>query len=606
MQQRRQNPYVSLTIIALSLCAVIAHAASSINGKSAAPRKSYKGRVQNRKLVKCKYKVGKGGKGGDIPPPPPTRRVEEGERKTMGIVPNLYYASEVAEKIYYSKEEPAGAIPITYSAPAPAPLEENNWHYEYDGFYDPNEEYEICPEPSAMPSLSSVPSFHPTDRPSPSPSLSTSPSLSPSVSSYPTTVLRAACNAIFEGSVYTGTKDTHRMVKGKYYYEMVTDDGADVQSILASLDAILKERVSPIVVQCGDYLNVSTDIDGVDLSSNALAISPYNARRMLESEKRFWGIEDSEERELQLDGVDLGKNDISVKNDCRPDALVGDGENCNTYEGTYVLYIRESGESMTDIHAISNVSGAISDQMSGVDELSLVGLIDGLEALYFLGDALPSSTTTIGKLTDGRDANVKSSLSATGISLVSVGSLVTLLFLYAATRRRESYKVQRIEEVYEDDESIFGKNGQMAGTDNTSNGSDAWRATRSAHVLGEEDSVFSCDLESDNIMHDLRVAEKRRLYGMGGKTRYSQVGPRENDLGGTGDALNVHNCTSATCQICKNAGPNSPTFVPADLLSPISEVTCETEIVSPRYSSPDTVDIDMAPRPYTSPDTIEM
>jgi hypothetical protein len=396
------------------------------------------------------------------------------------------------------------------------------------------------------------------------------------------------------------------MVKGKYYYEMVTDDGADVQSILESLDAILKERVSPIVVQCGDSSNVSTDIDGVDLASNTMAISPYNARRMLESEKRFLGIEDSEERELQLDGVDLGKNDISVKNDCRRDVLVGEGENCNTYEGTYVLYIRESGESMTDEQAISSVSGAIKDQMSGVDELSLVGLIDGLEALYFIGDALPSSTTTIGKLTDGRDANVKSSLSATGISLVSVGSLVTLLFLYAATRRRESYKVQRIEEVFEDDESIFGKNGQMGGTDNTSNGSDAWRATRSAHVLGEEDSVFSGDFESDNIMHDLRVAEKRRLYGMGGKTRYSQVGPRENDLGGTGDALNVHNCTSATCQICKNAGPNSPTFVPADLLTPISEVTCETEIVSPRYSSPDTVDIDMAPRPYTSPDTIEM
>lgn len=608
MQQRKQNQHLCLVLIALSLSTIMVHAASSIGGKSAVPRKNYRGRVQNRQLAKCKYKVskGKGDKGDEIPPP--TRRVEstEGERKTMGIVPNLYYASQVAEKIYYSKEG-AGAIPVTYSAPAPAPMEEQNWHYEYDGFYDPSEEYEICPEPSAMPSLSSVPSFHPTHRPSTSPSRSMSPSLSPSVSFQPSQISVAACNAILQGEVYTGSKDTHRILKGQYYYEMVTDDGADIQSILSLLDDILRQRVGPLLVQCGDFSQTPTDIEGVDLSSTVMAMSLNNNRNLLESEKRFWGIEDSEERNLQLDGVDLGQNDSLVKGNCVSGLPVGNGESCNVYGGTYVLYIRESGESMADDEAKTNILSAIKKEMSGADELGLVTLIDGLEAINFLGDEFSSSTsTTIGKLTDGRDRNVSSSLSATGISLVAVGSLVTLLFLYAATRRRQSYKVQLIEEVFEDDESIFQKNGQMGGTDNMSGDSDDWRATRGAHVLGEDDSVFSADFESDNIMHDLRVAEKRRLYGIGGKTRYSQVGPRENDLGGTGDALNVHNCTSATCQICNNTGLSSPTFMPADLLSPISEVTCETELVTPKFTSPDTVDIDMAPRPYKSPDTIEM
>lgn len=587
------------------------HAASSIGGKSAVPRKNYRGRVQDRKLAKCKYKVSKGGKGDVIPPPPPTRRVEsvEGKRQTMGIVPNLYYASEVAEKIYYSKEEQPVSVPVLYSAPAPTPIETQNWHYEYDGgYFDPATEYEICPEPSAMPSVSSVPSFHPTQRPSPSPSLSVSPSSSPSVSFKPTQISKAACTAILQGLVYTGTTDTHRIVKGQYYYEMVTDDGADIPSILASLDDILRQRVGPLLVQCGEYDSASTDVEGVDLSSTvtATAKSPYNARNLLESEKRFWGLEDNEERNLQLDGVDLGENDNLEKGECNSGVPVTNGESCNVYGGTYVLYIRDSGTSMADDEAKTNILSAIKKEMTGGNEGSLVTLIDGLEALNFLGDEYSSLTsTTIGKLTDGRDANVSSSLSSTGISLVAVGSLVTLLFLYAATRRRQSYKVQRIEEVFEDDESIFDKNGQMGGTDNMSGDSDVWRATRGAHVLGEDDSVFS-DLESDNVMNDLRVAEKRRLYGIGGKTRYSQVGPREDDLGGTGDALNVHNCTSATCQICNNAGQSSPTFVPADLLSPISEVTCETELVTPKFTSPDTVDIDMEPRPYTSPDTIEM
>ena len=84
-----------------------------------------------------------------------------------------------------------------------------------------------------------------------------------------------------------------------------------------------------------------------------------------------------------------------------------------------------------------------------------------------------------------------------------------------------------------------------------------------AHVLGDESSLTSMD------QHEFV------LYGHG------QYKPGNNNLGMRGDSMNVHTCTSATCQICASKGLADPTFVKS--LYPAT--------TSRSYSAPNTVEM---------------
>lgn len=551
---------ISRVLLLVIISSIFLHA-EHVSAKSASSQKSYKGRVggQHRNVQEvrarpskgCKYKVSKGG-------PVPVRQLEEvgTERQLMGVIPNQYYATEITTKVLPPVPAP---VPVVTTAAAG-----DSFHWAYDGPVDPTVTYEICPEPSAMPSLSSKPSTRPSSKPSPRPTLSVSPSFQPTTSQQPSETKVLACSYVLAGSVYTGTKETHDTVSGSYYYEMVMSVDADVATIVGQIDSVLRDRVSPLVTNCVG-----------------------SVRRVLNTE---------EEQRNSIDGVDLKGNDVVLAG-ATCTLSFDKSQICRVYQGDYDLYVRKN--TLTTDQAHGYMADSIAKEMTGKDNDFLVSSISGLDRIAFIGlDAPPVdqlSASTV--LTSGRDENASASLSATGISLAAIGSVLTLLFLFAASRKRESYRVQRLEEIVEDDESIF-KGDQ--------NGNTEWKGGRGAHVLGEEDSVYSGDFDSESVMNDIRVAEKRRLYGMGTKRIYTQIGPLENDLGATGDALNVHSCTSATCQICNNTGLRSPVFVSSDLLTPVSEVTCETEIITPKFSTPDTVDIDMAPRPYSSPDTIEI
>merc|ERR1712130_391787 len=152
----------------------------------------------------------------------------------------------------------------------------------------------------------------------------------------------------------------------------------------------------------------------------------------------------------------------------------------------------------------------------------------------------------------------------------------------------------------EEDESLFMKrdDGRIAvhsddGTDVISvstSASEKWRKKRAAHVMGEDDSVMSDAREGNDIISDLEALERQNLYGIGKLRKSCNYG----DLNKVTEALNVHKCTSATCQICNNKKNlnknNGPVFVTSDALPPVNEN--ESLIMQERcYDAPDTVDL---------------
>ena len=160
------------------------------------------------------------------------------------------------------------------------------------------------------------------------------------------------------------------------------------------------------------------------------------------------------------------------------------------------------------------------------------------------------------------------SVSGVGILLIATGSVVTLLFIFAASRRKENYRIRRMEEIIEEDELLFAKGG--IGLDEFENETDlmsytSGRRDRDVVILGDENGEY---IDHPPNLH---------IYGHGS--------PR-GGLNDQGDSMNVHKCTSATCEICTKRSPN-PIFV--------------------KSMYPDTAVMTNAkPRDYFSPDTIEL
>ena len=146
-----------------------------------------------------------------------------------------------------------------------------------------------------------------------------------------------------------------------------------------------------------------------------------------------------------------------------------------------------------------------------------------------------------------------------GYSLIMVGSVITLLFIFAATRKKNHHRTERMEELYEEEQDLFGKGIGLDDMDNETDlmSTGSFRHGRNVQILGDEHSQ----------------------YGLG---RYN--GPETSRLGQRGDSLDVHKCTSATCPICTQR-LKDPTFVKS--LFPI-----ELSGAKPRcYAVPDTVDM---------------
>ena len=307
---------------------------------------------------------------------------------------------------------------------------------------------------------------------------------------------------------------------------------------------------------------------------------------------------------IVIDRIDIiGIDTLVREKKCPESTVIPSGYKCAVYKGNFTVWGRSSANA-TQMELNSKVLLEVMQQMKGFTEDGvrqeyLANKIDHVHDIKYGGTVQATDNLNNGTIVTGANEDPTK---VGGVAAIASGlAFVAFLFAFAAVRKREHHKLSAVEEDVEDNQSLFGK---------MSNGSNHWRNQRGAHVLGEEDSVYSVDFDSDDIVADIRVAESSRLYGMGISR---QLGPQEDNLGGKGDALNVHTCTSATCPICN--GTQSPTFVDThtgNILSPIEEVSASREEgtpanvhrpITPSYS--DTVDMDMAERNYQSPDTVE-
>ena len=583
------------------LAAVLSTMVSSVSasGVHYRPKTStVKGRSSSRRLQakeeRCRYLVSKskGGKG-----------VTGSNRHRRAAVPNETFVQQEVKTVYYDQKTAPAPSPdvaplIRMKGKAPAGSE---WYYE-DGKHggeDPNPTYDYvkCETPSAQPSLSTRPSLSPTKTPSLSPTAlpslnpSPSPTISqlPSISQNPTLSLvptqgptmdhSPACDELANNKAHVHTKNTTVYIpddqNGYYEYQMVFQEDIILGELVNDVEEVLQSILSDALIWCP----TSGDVRQMRALSSRVLMSEANP-------------------EMVIDGIDLYGTEENKDKKCSvvvTNAMVN-GEKCMVFKGEFTTYLREQEDNPTrqkvNAHVLSNIKNAMSNNK----------LADATEAdkIVFEGavETKDKNTDTVG-LSAGERAKDPSanSISTLGGSIVGFSVLMTLIFLFAATRKREHHKLKVVEQVFEDDESIFGNTN----SDMMSNGSDYWKTPRGAHVVGEDDSVYS-DFDGHDILADMKKAETRHLYGTGSR---GIRGPQEDNLGARGDSLDVHNCTSATCQICK--GRNGPMFVNSDMLSPIVEVSPSRELVSPITPSyADTIDMDRAERKYMSADTVDM
>jgi len=583
---------VALVVISAMVSAVspkgVSHRPKTSTPQSLQKRSSGRRREQAR-VEKCKYLKPKGkGKGKTDR----ARRVRRREEFITQEVETVEYDQPILSRAAGNGKAGKGARPGF------------EWVYgEDDGSKaDPNFDYVKCEAPSAQPSTSSSPSDNPSQGPSNSPSDSPStfpsdkPSLShqPSVSLQPSSSIMPSSRPSMSYSDFCpggsdDPKNSDKIVKYAkdgtptytYEYQMVYLSNSDENELLNDVDEKLQEILSNALIWCGDS----------DNSNRRMSVL---SRRALIAEA-----------DKVIDGISLNNLDAEVPNK-QCSVPVDNGNECKVFQGDFTAYVR-TGVNGQGIVTRENALAIILEEIKGaMDEDELV-VITNAEKFVFGGGAESSSANSDFSLLGEQESNPKAknnNITVLGGGIVGLTVCVILVFLFAATRKREHHNTKRVEQVIDDDESIFGKSVGR-GTDVMSNGSSDWKYERGAHVFGEGDSVYSGH-DGDDIVNDIKKAERRRLYGMG--SRGTQLGPGEDNLGARGDSLDVHNCTSATCPIC--TGAKAPTFVNSDLLSPVEEVSPAREEASPEScptpSYSNTVDVDFAERHYMSPDTVEM
>lgn len=446
------------------------------------------------------------------------------------------------------------------------------------GTKSPKKVYDCSESPSAAPSISLAPSVHPSDEPSlhPSHEPSVIPSMKPSISHMPSVSLMPSlsmipsskpslafspwCDGFEAGQSYTDfASDNDKKVSGTYVYEMVYGQNANLNGqVLPDMDKAIQSMLVEKHVWCGeDDLRRKLTASSPTLMANLLfpgfVVAIETETTVRSSPRRL------ETADGNIDFIDLGGPDGSNSNTCEqltPD----DSQSCGIFQGTYTMYVRGSN-GLSEVQMNTLVLSSIRDGMDQNDG-TLASQVQNVDKLHYHGAEFEANQ---GLNTAGAaimQPIASASLSGVGILLIATGSVITALFVFAATRRKERYRVRRVEEVIEEDEFLFGKSRGI-GLDGLDTETDLMSNEPNAHVLGDESSLTSMD------QHEFV------LYGHG------QYKPGNNNLGMRGDSMNVHTCTSATCQICASKGLADPTFVKS--LYPAT--------TSRSYSAPNTVEM---------------
>jgi len=391
---------------------------------------------------------------------------------------------------------------------------------------------------------------------------------------------------------------TNTMVEGEFSFEMVYTMGADLDEIEEAVDRALLTDLISEHVWCGKNYELD-DARRLDSYSSMAITHPGEVLGFgIQTKSRSHDIDNvsNRRRQLLIDNVNMDGGNNIVSNDCQElSPSADDGTDCKIFNTQYTIYIRDDSD-MEKEDAEEQVQDTIRDGMNPTMEDNIASQVDNVDEMYFHGSEYKARDNTIGK-GEGVDG-VKAGISGAGIAFISIGSMLTIVAVYAATRQKERHRYKRSVEFVEDDESLFAKGRGIPLYDDDDNNTDLM--SRDAHVLGESDSQYSVDSQ---------------LYPF---ERDPGLGPDEDALGRTGSKLNVHHCTSATCQICSSKSRNGPTFVSSSFPLSMPEDEDADDYEKGDYVITDTVDLDQVtysdtldmsyarPRSYHAPNTIEM
>lgn len=450
--------------------------------------------------------------------------------------------------------------------------------------------------PSSTPSLrpSASPTGSPTLHPSSSPSISHEPTLShqPSVSNMPSNSMIPSaspsydpkfCNAYKEDGTVT---TTGYEVEGTFLYEMVTLNPlttfTDFEELLKETNRMLGHLLTLELV-CREESRNEADQSFAHSGQDEDVFFHSGGSRGLKAQNKGTMLNQSPEnskRSLEfIDGVEPIVGEVIVQ--CNPPEK--EGQQCDQIKGNYRAYLRMEN-SLTPEAAAELILSTLEEIVVSGDILRMDNMGDIVQLAWGKGSIASMNPQQPISISFGEEPVNRRSITSTGISAIAAASVITIVFVYAASRKMKTSEIKTTENLIDDDASQFTSRGFLSEhTDNLStSSSQKWRHDRDAHVVGEDDSVFS---GTDNIMQDLAMFENGQLS--------------KNNLGGHADALNVHSCTSATCNICRQKR-NNPKFCRVDSLSPVVEIEEGGRAVEASIYDM----MDLEPRSYQAPNTV--
>jgi len=386
--------------------------------------------------------------------------------------------------------------------------------------------------------------------------------------------VRPGCG-LADGEVYK----TDRSVTVEYLYELQHDADKDALDVAGGVDARAAELVKGALIDCGGdgARNLRTSSGGEP--SAVVGVSVGGARSSGTVVRRGG-------RREQVDGIEAGGSPVLSDRQCE----VIDGSPCETVLTEIVLYLREGSttpsedeattQALTEIE--SGMGGDAFDGVDGVIDVAYVGAPEDVAAAGAgptggAGAGIGVGTASAAERTVNTNNSDDSSLGPLGISMIALSALVVALVALLLVRKKKKTEAT-VEERFLDDMSVNKDFGKMplspTNTDSThpdlaspSSGGgsppvtspkSSWRKSRAAHVLTDgDDSIYSSPVQDNGTDPGSSDGENRLADG-------EYEGPEISDLGGVHSGINVHSCTSATCEICGGQGIGvEPTFVPS-------------------------------------------
>ncbi len=385
---------------------------------------------------------------------------------------------------------------------------------------------EICP-----------PSFMPTSTPSATPSMSVTvstalptarPTQTPSANFTDNNPLsaREVCQYLEFNDTVTITENVEVV---SFDYEVETLDVKDISALLIDLERYITDLAAPEALKCDDEAisnttfheivgMIDSPIDTVDNDVPcASGISQGNA---------CWPINGAVSLYLQNDAQSSRR-------------LASDGEDVESVTSQEVLAIIKDlmmNGDLNDIHPdIVNVV-FIGTRDSNNDNIESPGLV----------------------VEEDNTSEADNMISGLGISIACIAAALVAILAFLVVRRRSrendvSYVKKDEEEDFEDGSRNFDFN-----TVATSIPDEKFR--RVAHIIGEADSQYDGDQSLYGTPH-------RTHNTLSEESDTSCILPNAENLNRVHSSMNVHKCTSATCEICNRRKGGGVQFLSTNTLS---------------------------------------